>query len=154
MYSVSEKVQFIQKVFGTGVISRSGGNIAVSCPACDSGKKKKKFSICLNTDQNHCWSCEIKGKNLYRIIGKYFSKEHQDTYKKKFLDDSCFSFEEEEESESLLELPDNFVMLAQHTDTRDPDIKSVINYCKKRGMTDKDFWFFKLFFLLFLLAES
>ena len=145
MYSVSEKVQFIQKIFGTGVISRSGGNIAVSCPACDPNKKKKKFSICLDTDQNHCWSCEIKGKNLYRIIGKYISKSSQDIYRKKFLDESCFSFESsDEEIDTILKLPDNFIMLSQHVDTKDPDIKSVLNYCRKRGMHERDFWFFKV----------
>ncbi len=145
MYTVSEKVQFIQKIFGTGVISRSGSNIAVSCPACDPDKKKKKFSICLETDQNHCWSCEIKGKNLSSILGKFFSKDIQAVYRKKFLNTDCFSsLAEEEEQEESLKLPDGFTLLCQNMESRDPDIKSAIRYCKNRGMTTRDLWFFKV----------
>lgn len=143
MYTVSEKVQFIQQAFGTGVISRSGTNIAVSCPSCDPDRKKKKFSICLETDQNHCWSCEMKGRNLFSILGKFFSKEMQASYKQKFLNTSCFSSSEEEEREETLRLPDEFVLLCQNQESKDPDIKSAIRYCEKRGMTKKDLWFFK-----------
>ena len=145
MYTVSEKVQFIQKVFGTGVISRSGGNIAVSCPVCDTERKKKKFSICLESDQNHCWSCEIKGRNLFSIIGKCFSKDLQSSYKQKFLNNTCFSsIGEEEDCDETLKIPDGFILLCQNLESKDPDIKSAIRYCKKRGMSNKDLWFFKV----------
>lgn len=146
MYTVSEKVQFIQGVFGTGIISRSGDNIAVSCPGCDPEKKKKKFSINLETDQNHCWSCEIKGKNLYWTLGKFFSKNVQEKYNKKFLGGECsYSFsEDEEDEEEQLNLDSGFVLLAQNLKSKDPDVQSAISYCKKRGMTNKCLWYFKV----------
>ena len=146
MYSISEKVQFIQKVFGTGVVSRSGNNIAVSCPACDPERNKKKFTICLSTDKNHCWSCDLKGKNLYWILGKHSTKEIQKKYKNKFLGDDCayFTNKQEEEREDILSLPDGFLLLAQNMSSKDPDVKSVLNYCTSRGMSEKDMWYFKI----------
>jgi hypothetical protein len=59
MISFSENISFIEKVFGSGMLTSNKKNIDVKCPICDfkDGTSKKKLSIRISDHLNHCWVC-------------------------------------------------------------------------------------------------
>ena len=138
----SEKVAWVKSNLGTSKVSRDGNNVAVQCPAC---KKDGKFSINLNTWMCHCWVCGVKSKNLITILKKYKGRNISDSFSSTFNikiknDKNPGEFEKEER---VLNIPDSLVMLAGYSG-KNPDILSLIRYCKLRGLSEKDFWLFKI----------
>ena len=143
MKSTSEKLEFIRSVFGECSLANNGVDVAVSCPGCGDTRLKKKFSINIESWQCHCWVCGIKGKTLSPLLRKYFTRDIASFYENSFNINTSFSNTPEEE-EKKLEIPQSFVLLADHLSSRDPDVRATISYCKKRGLTPRDFWRFKL----------
>jgi len=145
MKSISEKIRFVKRVFGPVALARDGKNIAVMCPACLSGNRqvrKKKLSINLETWQFHCWVCGIKGKTLENIIKRHIdtslARQYVSEFLGKSLEPTC-----EDDIEENARLPDDFILLADNLDSNDPDIRACINYVYRRGLKDRDFWYFK-----------
>ena len=46
--------------------------------------------------------------------------------------------------ETQLTLPEDFLLLAEHLSTIDPDVKMCIKYMYSRGLKERDLWFYKL----------
>lgn len=145
MYSRSDVIEFIEKVFGSG---QSAGNLnyAVMCPNsfCPSRlKNKKKFVIHVQTFGSHCWVCNIKSKNLFFILKKFFPtflNEFKDT----FLEGQELSYGDEDfgiDFPKELTLPKGFILLAELNENSH---KEVFNYIKSRKLTIKDLWYYKL----------
>jgi len=144
MVTFSEKVSFIRSVFGEIIVDSSQQNVAVTCPSCDD-KSKKKFSININTWQCHCWVCGAKSKSLLSILKRYSNPDRVGVFLSNFHTGKAVNVEYDEElCDSQLELPDGFELLVDNINTRDPDIRSCINYVIRRGMTKKDMWRFML----------
>jgi len=141
--TVSSKVRFIKSVFGSCDLDRAGENVAVSCPSCN-GSSKKKLSINLSTWQSHCWVCGLKGKTLLPILKKYFSHEKASTFRAQFIPRSETVYLDEKEEEEKLILPHGFTFLGKAKNIKDPDLKACVRYLFKRGLTEKDIWYFKL----------
>jgi len=141
--SVTEKLEFIRSVFGECSMANNGADVAVSCPACGSSGFKKKLSINIESWQFHCWVCGIKGKTLSHILRKYFTIDIASFYESSFNISTSFSNTSAEE-EKRLEIPQGFMLLADHLSSRDPDVRATISYCKKRGLGERAFWRFKL----------
>ena len=121
----------LMRAFGSGVVSRDGVNFAVSCPECDSTKSKKKFSIRLDDFRYHCWVCGVKGKNIWSYLKKKLNFHD--------IDESLFKSRQkavEEDQDIKIFLPEGFVPVFR--ESRDPDVKAVFNYLKKRGYTLSD----------------
>ena len=144
MDTISNKVKFIRAVFGVCDLDRAGENIAVSCPCCKTSSKKK-LSINLTTWQTHCWVCGLKGKTLFPILKKYFSHDQALRFKEKFMPKGTTfgSIDKEEEVEKLT-LPQEYTFLGIKKNEIDPDFNSCVRYLYKRGLTEKDVWYFKL----------
>ena len=147
MYTLREKINFIQKTFGTCIISRDGINVAVNCPACSGeSDQKKKLSINAKTDQCHCWVCGFKSKSLFPILKKYFPSsvgEYEKKFKSKKIGKYFSETNELAEVDTEIHLPKDFVFLAG-SNHRDPDVRDCIRYIKTRGLTDRDMWYFKM----------
>ena len=141
--TVSNKVKFIRSVFGICDIDRSGENAAVPCPSCKTSTKKK-LSINLLTWQAHCWVCGLKGKTLLPILKKYFRHSEATAFKEKFLPKHLYVCLDIQEEEEKLTLPTDYTFLGKIKNILDPDIKACIRYLLKRGLTEKDIWYFKL----------
>jgi len=121
------------RAFGSGFLARDGVNFAVSCPECDSTKSKKKFSIRLDDYRYHCWVCGIKGKNVWLYLRKKLGfRDIDETLLKPIKD------KPEEEINEPIYLPKDFVPIFRKT--RDPDVKAVLNYMKKRGYSSSDIY--------------
>jgi hypothetical protein len=141
--TVSNKVKFIRSVFGICDIDRSGENAAVPCPSCKTSTKKK-LSINLSTWQTHCWVCGLKGKTLLPILKKYFRHGEAAVFKTQFMPKHAYVHLSEQEEEEKLALPAGYTFLGKIKNVLDPDIKACIHYLLKRGLTEKDIWYFKL----------
>lgn len=141
--TITEKVAFIERVFGKGVISRSGEDIAVSCPICKDSKKKK-LSISLSSWGFHCWVCNEKGRTLVPILRKTKTKETTDFYRQKFLNEKAFNTSEATEEIETFQYPDGFVPIVNLLGSRQPNVRSAISYLKGRGLTENDFYKFRV----------
>ena len=72
LVSLTDKISFIESVFGKGDLSRDSSNFAVRCPLCDPrDANKKKLLIRLEDYANHCWSCPWKARSLLFLVKKF-----------------------------------------------------------------------------------
>ena len=140
MNSEDVKIAFLKSLFGEGPINRGG--IAVNCPSCSKENPgKKKLIIRIHDGAHHCWVCDLKGKTLKYTIKKYHFNKIKE-YKRIYDDDQ--SILQEEEIIEKPGVPRGFLLLAQKYNSRDPDIRDTVSYAKSRGMTQRDFWKFKI----------
>ncbi len=144
METFTNKIDFLRQVFGEVEIARDGVNVAVVCPICENKNGKKKFSINTETWNCHCWVCDIKGRNLFLILKKNFNSDVANRYRERFLKDDNRRNLEKRDDDIDIRLPDDFILLCKNFKNKDPDIKDCIRYLFKRGLTKKDFWYFKL----------
>ena len=135
------RTRFLISVFGKGEVNKS--SIAVNCPACSKDRPdKRKLVIKIDTGMHHCWVCGLKGKTLQYTIKKYYPAKFSE-YKKIFKCDENILIENIEE-QNVVEIPRGFLLLAQNIKARDPDVRETLEYAKKRGITKRDLWYFKL----------
>ena len=142
MQTITNRLAFIRKCFGATTLARNGVDVAVNCPSCGKGSEKKKLSISLNDWKCHCWVCGLKGKNLYFILKKHVSVSLADEFNNKFSDKKIV--EDNKEKEIVAEIPDNYRLLVDMTIRPDPDVRGCISYLKKRGIGEKELWFYKI----------
>ena len=147
MSSANDKITFLNRVFGTCVIGNDGLNVAVCCPNRNCGSygssAKKKLVIRIDTDNYHCWVCDIKGRNLNSLLRKHFPQYIQE-YQEKFLTKSKNFTIDIEEQEVIVTCPKEFRLLATSLRSKDPDIRDTVRYLKNRGLTNRDLWYFKM----------
>lgn len=141
--STHERVTFIKKVFGEISRARDGINVAVSCPAC-SNKRKKKFSINIETGQCHCWVCDLRGKTLVPILRKFDMSRFVEEYCQKFDVELRKKHSDTSEEEKEASLPDDFKLILDESRNRDPDIRACQLYLKNRNVTQRDLWYYKI----------
>lgn len=139
MKSYTEKIQFIQSCFGSAKVARDGVNVAVKCPACD--ERKGKFSINIENWACHCWICGVKSKNLFFILKKHCEKRESDRFEKIFGSPSSGGKSAAANIDEVVSIPDDFIHIAS-CNTRDPDVRAVIDYCKSRNITKRDMWYY------------
>lgn len=147
VYSISDKLAFIESVFGKGRLSSNGINFDVRCPICaPSDPTKKKLSIRTDNDANHCWVCGFKSRSLAPLLKKYGSQTDQAKYREVFGGSSSGKSElvtGEKIEENKLEFPEDFQLLPLAS-TVDPDVKASWKYILSRGLSEKEAWYFKL----------
>jgi hypothetical protein len=132
-----EKISFLRTVFGTVSDPKGAGqNASINCPAC---KKQKKLAIHLLTDVCHCWVCGL-GTKLISLLMKYHpSYVHE--YITRFAGKQVFFIDEKIKFDVVL--PENFKLLATNINNDDFVCNKAIDYLKKRGLKNRDLWFFK-----------
>ena len=122
MVSISDKLTFLAKVFGAVSIGADRINASVRCPNCGSqGSTKKKLVIRLDTDQHHCWVCDIKGGTLVPTLRK-FAPQFLQEYQRRFLGNKAYSNQGCQEEDRKIELPKGYIFLADNFTSMDPDI--------------------------------
>ena len=147
-WTLTEKISFIDGVFGAGRLARNSINYDVRCPLCDpKDASKKKLSIRLADDALHCWVCDFRARSLLTLVKKFGSRSQFDEYKQKFLSStSCTYNQQDFEPESVSTahdlFPKDFRLLATGCEGRDAmDVKK---YVLGRGLTERDLWYHKL----------
>lgn len=140
----TERINFIQKILGKGVISRDGNDITVSCPNCKIASKKK-LAINLETWKYHCWVCSSRGNSLVSLLKKHSSRDVVDYYRSHFLNQSLIHADGIDITEEKVYLPDGFCPIVG-TKKLNPDQKAVVRYLNSRGLTEQDLWRFRIGF--------
>ena len=147
MPSVQDKISFLTKVFGAVSVGSDGVNAAVRCPSCNGrASGKKKLVIRLDTDQHHCWVCDIKGKNLTNTLRKY-APGYLKEYSERFLGRRHVATlgSKDDSLQEAIRPPRGFTLLSTvYHSARDPDVRDTITYARTRGLGLRDFWRFKL----------
>ena len=135
---------------GPGTLARNGKNFAVRCPFCaPKDHQKRKLVILLEDDRAHCWTCDFKSHTLAPLVKRFGTREQVVEYRDKFMPAQatgrrCLILDlPGEEAPPPMELPKDFKLLATAL-TRDPDVLALKNYLARRGMTERDLWYFKL----------
>jgi hypothetical protein len=146
VFSISDKLLFIESVFGKGRLAGNGKNFDVRCPICaPSDVTKKKLAIKTDDDRCHCWVCGFKARNLVPLIRKYGTPGQLAKYKEVLgiADGGTGELVTGEKvEEQRLELPKDFCLLPL-ANPNDPDVKATWRYLFGRGLTEKDAWYFK-----------
>jgi DNA primase len=149
LVSLTDKVRFIESVFGGGKLARNGKNIDVRCPICaPKDHTKKKLAIRVDDDRNHCWTCGYRAHTLAPLIRKYAGPEKLAEYREKFMPETEQErlrrrYDIDAEELKRIELPKDFRLLVTAPAT-DPDARAAFRYVIDRGLTERDMWYFKL----------
>lgn len=141
----SDKVAFIQSVFGRADIHHDGVNVSVRCPnrECPSSSisaQKRKFCIRIDDDRTHCWVCGIKGR-LSKILRLYVGREALTKYVGSGMAQTQY-FESATDPKPVV-LPTDFRLLGPLLENMQPHINAYVRYLYGRGLTDRDIWYFK-----------
>ncbi len=147
--SNNEKISILKDFLGG--YNRTGVEYLFKCPKCNHHKKK----LSVNIDKNvfKCWICDYRGSNIYRLVRKYASYESRGKWRElsgnldllefQSVIDSIF-LQDEEEGEIVVDLPSEFVSLANRNNTIQAQVAK--NYLFKRGIDERDILFWKIGF--------
>ena len=145
MSSSTKKVRILSKALGPGIPSRDGDDIAFKCPKCGKpGSSKKKLAVNLEKGMYHCWVCGLSGKSVYSLFKKFAPGHLSELAKIKEWSSRHTRSIKVEEDVPALEMPKGFLLLAKEANSRDPDVRAALRYCKSRGLSIRDLWYFKL----------
>jgi len=135
----SDKVAFLKRAFGD-VHVPNNGDPSIACPSqkCR-GSRKKKLAISLTTDKTHCWVCGLGGRLITLLVQHRPSFVHE--YLTRFVSSAGVVFDDSDECVDV-QLPAGFRMLATVIE-HDAHTTAAIKYIKRRGLTDRDLWYFK-----------
>ena len=79
-FLLDEKIAFLKGVLGRYYIGSRKEELVFKCPFCE--HRKLKLQINIEKDIWHCWTCNEKGSNLYRLIKKLGTAADLDKYNK------------------------------------------------------------------------
>jgi hypothetical protein len=132
-------LELLETILGKGR-QTSGDNVAFFSPFCDHHKQKLEINLDSSIKENpwHCWISNEKGRSVHTLfkklrVNKNVIKKLEDITGSKF-------FFAGTEKENKLRLPDEFIPIStlKPTDLKNPYIKNVLVYLKKRGINAID----------------
>ena len=135
---MERRVEILKDVLG--YYSRTNDEYLFKCPKCD--HHKRKFSVNLEKNVFKCWVCDYSGRSIRRVVRRFGSFKDRQAWDEtedrvdinQFYD--LFSENKEEETEQFVDLPKEFVSLANGTD--DHASRIPLKYLYDRGITKKD----------------
>lgn len=133
-----EKHKIVKEVLGRSY--QSGTEHLFACPYCK--HHKRKLSVNLARDVYKCWICDARGRSIRRIVRRFGNfkqlKRWDEVSGRVNLNefDSLFADTEQIDSEVILELPREFISLANNNNslTSQPAKK----YLRTRGVSKAD----------------
>ena len=154
--TISEKLNFIKRVVTNYKNTKDCPEIAIWCPFCKN-PNKNKLKMIVNVEKYlfHCFVCNKKGKSISFLIKilneKYYSES------KNYFSDNHIQINDEWseflnlineveviEVEEKVEIPEGFLLCATQTNSKDPDIRDVVNYAINRGCNQHKMWYLRL----------
>jgi DNA primase len=147
MHTQGMAIDFIERCFGSAKLTNAGLNANVCCPVCNETDKKK---LAIRTDNwlTKCWVCGYKAKTIYGLLKRY-KPLYAEEFISQFNAASLVSDAEEnaiKKELELLQLPTGFQLLAEwwhDLDDAPTHVRQATKYLKDRGLTERDFWYFK-----------
>jgi len=134
---LERRVEILKDILGS--YSKSNDECLFKCPKCD--HHKRKFSVNLEKNVFKCWVCDYSGRSVRRVVRRYGNFKNRQAWDEtedrvdinQFYD--LFA-EKEEEPEQFLELPKEFISLANNNNNYASRIP--LKYLHSRGITRKD----------------
>tara|TARA_R110000737_G_scaffold126512_1_gene159060 strand:- start:164 stop:1099 length:936 start_codon:yes stop_codon:yes gene_type:complete len=135
---IEDKRKIVTQILGN--YWQKGDEHLYHCPYCK--HHKKKMSVNFANGFWKCWVCDMRGKNVYRIVRKFGSYQQREKYRELqgMVDLSDFEqlFKEynEIEDKQIIELPKEFISLCN----KDLPMHSTepLRYLSSRGLTRLD----------------
>jgi DNA primase len=144
VHSLSEKLVFIESIFGKGILARNGKNFAVRCPICaPTNKEKKKLVVRTDDDANHCWTCGWAARSLAPLIKRFGTFSSLVKYRDNFAPHTLIDTQSLVSEQEKLKLPDDFRILEESV-LFDPDFRRIMKYVKSRGLDQHDIWRYRI----------
>jgi len=144
--SLTQKIKFLESVFGKGVLGKNSLNFDVKCPieTCKSHKdsNKKKLSIHTPDFMCHCWTCGYSSRSIATLLWKYASREKLQEFKNSFATVKD-TVDPNVQASRIVSLPQNFKLLVTCS-SRDFFANAARRYVTSRGLTEDDMWYYKL----------
>jgi DNA primase len=143
---MQQKLIIAQEILGG--YRRSSNEFLFYCPYCGHHKKKMSLNFALNAFK--CWVCDVRGKNIYRLVRKFGTYQQRQKWLE--LDgrldlsefDKLFMELNNEVEEQTVDLPEHFVSLCNKT--LPPKAKKALRYLEQRGITRKEILMWKIGF--------
>ena len=129
-----------------GYYSKRGNEHLYACPYCEHHKRKMSVNFALNAFK--CWVCDVRGKNIYRMVRKYGSYAQRQKWLE--LDgrldlsefDKIFNEIHEIEEEQIVELPKEFISLCNRGLSK--AAHRALDYLFARGLSKQDVLMWKI----------
>jgi len=135
---MEEKIKILSDVLGRPN-TPSSGELYYHCPYCNHHKKK----LAINLKRGwHCWVCDKRGKNAYRIVRKFGTYQQRQKWLE--LDgrldlsefDQIFNELNNIEEVQTIDLPEGFISLCNKHLPRSS--KKALDYLRSRDINKKD----------------
>jgi phosphoribosyl-ATP pyrophosphohydrolase len=149
-----EKYDFLRQFITFHKYNKNKSDMAVWCPFCNN-PNQHKLKMILNLEKGvyHCWVCNSKGTSIPWVI-KRLSSQHYDKSLEYFpnrnqtLSDNEWTAilqglsDEATFSQPIIQvdLPNGFELCVSNLNSRNPDVRDVVNYLTKRGCSEHKMW--------------
>ena len=135
---MQEKLQILIDVLGRS--KKSNDEHLFRCPYCE--HSKYKFSVNIDKNVYKCWICDTRGRNLKRVVRRFGTFKQRQAWDQLTDEvdlasfDSIFDSNVERKFEQTIELPKEFISLANNN--LPITAKPALKYLKQRGITKND----------------
>ena len=139
----TEKIKIVNDVLGS--YKRQGTEHLYTCPYCN--HHKKKFSVNFDMNVFKCWVCDVRGRDIRRVVRRFgsFSKLKEWDKVAGIVDFSQDHFElfpeKQVEMPQRIDLPNEFKTLTGKINVVD---KTPLSYLEKRGIEPCDLLRYKI----------
>ena len=118
-------------------LTLKGNELAFYCPFCN--HHKQKLQVNTETQKWHCWTCNSGGKKLTSLLRKLDVDSKTISIIREIYGDSHYTPQQEDaETKVFIQLPKEFISLAEQPKGFNPEYKHAIHYLTQRGITMKD----------------
>lgn len=132
MIDLSERLELLRKALGDFEPWKDGLNFSFKCPNCKSSSEKKKLVLKIDSEEWHCWVCELKGRSILSLLRKYSSYSNE--WRERFTSERRSIFEDDiKPQEVQIELPD-CQTIESLLGSLDPDAKAILKYLESRNV--------------------
>jgi len=129
-------INALTNVLGSG-ITLKGNEIAYYCPFCN--HHKPKLQVNTETQKWHCWTCNSGGKKLTSLLRKLDVDRKTISIIREIYGDSNWTPQQEDaETKVFIQLPKEFISLAEEPKGFNPEYKHAMFYLTQRGIGIKD----------------
>ena len=114
-----------------------GNELAFYCPFCN--HHKQKLQVNTETQKWHCWTCNSGGKKLTSLLKRLDVDRKTISIIREIYGDSNYNPQNEDEGTKVfIQLPKEFISLAEEPKGFNPEYKHAIHYLNERGITQKE----------------
>jgi len=114
-----------------------GNELAFHCPFCN--HHKQKLQVNTETQKWHCWNCNSGGKKLTSLLKKLDVDRKTISIIREIYGDSNYNpLTEDADTKVFIQLPKEFISLAEEPKGFNPEYKHAMFYLTQRGISMKE----------------